>query len=199
MAVLHIHKCVGCGYTIWSSKGGDYNLMCGPGHFYICPQCKVVFPKSWVNMDICLTTEACSYAEDVHFADLLAKTVPDDLQEIVLKDVKWFQGEVMKGDKSKYYGQTLTHDAVRWTKQVFWNKLFKYLLRKDYGKSIRIDEIRTIVEKEHLVKYARYTNNINNVKCSHCNGQALMWRPLDGCPKCGNVLELDSNNIACVD
>ena len=106
MAVLHIHKCVGCGYTIWSSKGGDYNLMCGPGHFYICPQCKVVFPKSWVNMDICLTTEACSYAEDVHFADLLAKTVPDDLQEIVLKDVKWFQGEVMKGDKSKYYGHT---------------------------------------------------------------------------------------------
>ena len=199
MARLVHYKCKECGYTIFSSEDGDYSLMSGPGHFYICPKCKVVFRRNWNYRDIDLTTEDYSFEKDKYLANLLAKNIPEDIKEVFIKDVLWFQGEVIKGDESIYYGKTLTHDAVKWTKAIFWEKLFKYLQRKDYAKSIKINEFSETIKSPHFEKYARYNNSINNVKCSHCNGQAFMWSPLDGCPKCGNVLELESNCITLVD
>lgn len=199
MAQLQRYKCKECGFTIMSSEDGDYSLMSGSGHYYLCPRCKDVFRKTWSYGDIDLNTKDYSYEKDNHLADLLAKDIPKVLQEKFKKDVLWFQGEVIKGDESHYYGKTLTHEAVNWTKEVFWEKLFKFLKRKEYAESINIDEFRRIVKDPHFEKFAKYTNCINNVKCSHCEGQALSWSPIDRCPKCGNILEFEPNSLILVD
>lgn len=195
MATLYRYKCKGCGYTILSSKNGDHSLLCGPGHYYICPKCKDVFSKNWTHKDMDSTSEDYSYEKDIYLANLLAKTIPADLQEVFIKDVSWFQSEVIKGEESKYYGKTLNHDAVKWTKKVFWEKLFKFLQRKDYAKSIKIDELRAIVDNPLFEKYARYIN----VRCNHCNEHAILWSPIDGCPKCGNILELELDSLILAD
>lgn len=199
MAQLYRYKCKGCGITIMSSKDGDYSLMSGPGHYYICPKCKNVFRTSWSFRDIESTTKDYSPQKDIHLAKLLAKVISEDLQEVFIKDVLWFQDEVMKGDESKYYGKTSTHDAVKWTKNLFWEKLFKYLLRKEYAQSINIGKLREAIEDPHFEEYARYNNSINNVKCPQCNSPSFQWSPLRDCPKCGNFMELDSGCIMLVD
>lgn len=197
--MLYRYTCKVCGFTIHSSKDGDYSLISGPGKFYICRKCKDVFTKNWTYRDIDLSTKDYSFESDIHLAELLAKAIPEDFQEVFKKDVSWFQGEVMKGDESKYYGKTLTHDAVKWTKKVFWEKLFKYLLRREYAKSLKMNELREAVENPYFENVARYMNIINHVKCPHCNGLTLLWSPSRVCPKCSNVLELESNSIMFVD
>lgn len=190
MARLVHYKCKECGYTIFSSEDGDYSLMSGPGHFYICPKCKVVFRRNWNYRDIDLTTEDYSFEKDKRLANLLAKNISEDIKEVFIKDVLWFQGEVMKGDESIYYGKTLTHDAVKWTKIVFWEKLFKYLQRKYYANSIKLDDLKKMVENPHFYLFAKH---MNNMRCDNCHENALPWNPKDGCPKCGNTLEPDSS------
>lgn len=195
MARLYQYKCKECGFTIMSSEDGNYNLMSGPGHYYICPKCKNVFRSNWSIRDIESRTKDYSLQKDIHLAKLLAKAIPEDLQEVFINDVLWFQGEVMKGEESLYYGKTSTHDAVKWTKKVFWEKLFKYLQRKEYAEAIKLHELIATVESPYFEKYAKY----NNVRCKSCNGQALAWSPSDGCPKCGCILELESSSRILVD
>jgi len=182
-----------------SSEDGDYNLMSGPGHYYLCPRCKKVFRRNWSFRDIDLTSKDYSYEKDSALPNLLSKAVSEEFQEVFKKDVSWFQGEVMKGEESLYFGKTSTHDSVKWTKKVFWEKLFKYLQRKEYAEYIKMHELIEAVESPSFERYARFNNNINNVRCESCNGQALSWSPSDGCPKCSCVLELESNSIILVD
>lgn len=39
MATLYRYKSKECGFTIMSSEDGDYSLMSGHGHYYICTKC----------------------------------------------------------------------------------------------------------------------------------------------------------------
>ena len=52
----------------------------------------------------------------------------------------WFQNEVVKGEESKYFGKNLIHDAVIWTEETFWDKLFRFLHRRKYAKFINFSE-----------------------------------------------------------
>ena len=115
IAQLHRYKCKQCDFAIMSSKDGDYSLMSGPGHYYLCPRCKKVFRSNWSFRDIDLTIKDYSYEKDNALPYLLSKAVSEEFQEVFIKDVSWFQGEVIKGDESLYYGKTSTHDAAKWT------------------------------------------------------------------------------------
>lgn len=199
MALLHKYKCKECGFTIMSSEDGGYSLMSGPGHYYLCPKCKNVFRRNWSFRDNDLTVKDYSYEKDNALPYLLSKAVSKEFQEVFIKDVSWFQGEVIKGEESLYYGKTSTHDAVKWTKNCFWEKLFKYLKRKEYTEYINMHELMKAVEDPAFERYTRFNNSINNVKCESCNGQAFSWSPSDGCPKCGSILELEPNSLILVD
>jgi rubrerythrin len=182
-----------------SSEDGDYSLMSGPGHYYLCPKCKNVFRRNWSFIDNDLTVKDYSYEKDNALPYLLSKAVSKEFQEVFIKDVSWFQGEVIKGEESLYYDKTSTHDAVKWTKNCFWEKLFKYLKRKEYAEYINMHELMKAVEDPAFERYTRFNNSINNVKCESCNGQAFSWSPSDGCPKCGSILELEPNSLILVD
>lgn len=199
MACLYLYKCKQCDFAIMSSKDGDYSLMSGAGHYYLCPRCKKVFRRNWSFRDDDLTNKDYSYEKDNALPNLLSKAVSEDFQEVFIKDVSWFQGEVIKGEESLYYGKTSNHGAVKWTKKIFGEKLFKYLQRKEYAEYIKMHELMKAVEDPAFERYARFNNSINNIKCESCNGQALAWSPSDGCPKCGCILELESGSLILVD
>jgi len=84
-------------------------------------------------------------------------------------------------------------------KIVFGRNCSKYLKRKEYAENIKMHELMKAVKDSAFERYARFYNNINNVKCESCNGQASSWSPSDGCPKCGNILELEPNSLILVD
>lgn len=199
MATLYIYKCKECGYTINTSQDGDYTLMSGPGHFYKCSECNCVFPKVWVRWDMDAIVKDYSFEKDDHLADLLKNIVSEEFHEVFKKDILWFQQEVRKGDESEYYGKTIAHDAVTWTDEKFWEKLLKFIQRKDYAKSIKIGWLVDAIKEPILLKkHAAYLNSTHHVKCYHCDGDALPWSPSCGCPQCGNVLE-KQNGIMLVD
>ena len=198
MATLYRYKCKECGYTINSSQDGDYTLMSGPGHFYKCSECNCVFTKVWVRWDMDAIVKDYSFEKDDHLADLLKNIVSEDFCEVFKKDILWFQQEVRKGDESKYYGKTITHDAVIWTEEIFWAKLLKFLQRKDYAKSIKIEWLTDAIKEPLFKIHAAYINCTHHVKCCHCNGDALPWSPSCGCPRCGKTLE-KQNCIMLVD
>ena len=189
MATLYRYKCKECGYTINSSQDGDYTLMSGPGHFYICSECNCVFTKVWVHWDMDFIVKDYSFEKDDHLADLLKNIVSEEFHEVFKKDILWFQQEVRKGDESKYYGKTITHDAVTWTEEIFWAKMLKFLQRKDYGKSIKIEWLTAAIKQPLFKIHAAYINSTHHVKCCNCDGDALPWSPSFGCPQCGNALE----------
>lgn len=190
MATLYKYKCKECGYTINSSQDGDYTLMSGPGHFYKCSKCNCVFAKVWARLEMDAIVKDYSFEKDDYLADSLKNIVSEDFYEVFKKDIIWFQQEVRKGDESKYYGKTITYDAVTWTEETFLTKLLKYLQRKDYAKSIKIEWLMDAIKEPILFKkHAAYINNTHHVKCNHCDGDALPWTPSYGCPQCGNILE----------
>lgn len=198
MATLYRYRCKKCGYTINSSLDGDYTLMSGPGHFYKCSECNCVFPKVWVHWDMDAIVKDYSFEKDDHLADLLNNIVSGEFHEFLKKDIIWFQQEVRKGDESKYYGKTITHDAVTWTEETFWEKLLKFLPKKDYAKSIKFELLIDAIKEPIFKKHAAYINSTHHVICHHCNGDALPWSPSCGCPQCGNILE-KQNGIMLVD
>ena len=198
MATLYRYKCKECSYTINTSQDGDYTLMSGPGHFYKCLECNCVFTKVWVRWDMDVIAKDYSFLNDEHLVDLLKNIVPEEFQEALKRDVSWFQQEVKKGFDSKYFGKTITHDAVIWTEVIFWEKLLKFLQRKDYAKSIKLESLKEAVKDPRLKKYAAYINSTHHVKCYHCDGDELPWSPSCGCPQCGNILE-KQNGIMLVD
>ena len=193
MATLHNYKCHKCGFRILSSKDGDNSLLSGPGHFYKCTECNHVFTKNWIYKDIYLSAKEYPLEKDKYLADILMKNVPKEFQESLKNDVLWFQNEVVKGEESKYYGKNLTHDAVIWTEETFWNKLLKFLLRKKYANFINFTKFKDTTQRHELRLYLAYVNSKNNVKCIRCNGNAELWNPSKGCPICGNVLEKQDN------
>lgn len=200
MATLYRYKCKECGYTINSSQDGDYTLMSGQAHFYKCPECNCVFTKVWTHWDMDAIVKDFSFEKDDHLADLLKNIVSEEFQEVFKRDIIWFQQEVRKGNDSKYYGKTTSHDAVTWTDETFWAKLLKYLQRIDYAKSIiKIEWLMDAIKEPILFKkHAAYINSTHHVKCHHCNGDALPWSPSCGCPRCGNILE-EQKGIMLVD
>jgi len=189
MATLYRYKCKGCGFTIDSSEDGDYTLMSGPGHFYKCSECSCVFTKVWARWDMDANVKDYSFEKDDHLADFLKNIVCEEYQEVFKRDILWFQKEVRKGDESKYYGKTISHDAVTWTEETFWAKLLKFLQRKDYAKSIEIEWLKDAIKEPVFKKHAAYIYNTHHVKCYQCNGDALPWSPSCDCPQCGNILE----------
>ena len=193
MATLRNYKCHKCGFRILSSKYGDNSLLSGPGHFYKCTECNHVFTKNWIYRDIYLSAKEYPLEKDKYLADILMKNVPKEFQESLKNDVLWFQNEVVKGEESKYSGKNLTHDAVIWTEETFWNKLLKFLLRKKYANFINFTKFKDTTQRHELRLYLAYMNSKNNVKCIRCNGNAELWNPSKGCPICGNVLEKQDN------
>lgn len=190
MATLYFYKCKECGYTINTSQDGYYTLMSGLGHFYKCSECNSVFARVWAHRDMDAIVKDYSFEKDDHLADLLKNIVSEDFYEVFKKDILWFQQEVRKGDESQYYGKTITHDAVTWTDDTFWVKLIKYLKRKDYVNSIKIEWLMDAMKEPLLFKkHAAYINITHHVKCYHCDGDAFPWDPSCGCPQCGNILE----------
>lgn len=189
MATLYRYKCKECGYTINSSQDGDYTLMSGPGHFYKCSECNCVFAKVWPHRDMDAIVKDYSFEKDDSLADFLKEIVPEEFYEFFKKDIIWFQQEVSKGDESRYYGKTTTHDAVTWTEEIFWARLLKFLQRRDYAKSIKIEWLTDAIKEPLFKIHAAYINSTHHVKCSHCDRDALPWNSSCGCPQCGNSLE----------
>lgn len=189
MATLYRYKCKECGYTINSSQDGDYTLISGPGHFYKCSECNCVFAKVWARRDLDAIVKDYSFEKDDHLADLLKNIVSEEFHEVFEKDILWFQQEVSKGDESRYYGKTITHDAVTWTEETFWTKLLKFLQRKDYAKSIKIEWLTDAIKEPLFKIHAAYLNSTHHVRCCHCDGDAFPWNPSCGCPQCDNILE----------
>lgn len=111
----------------------------------------------------------------------------------------WFQNEVVKGEESKYFGKNLIHDAVIWTEETFWDKLFRFLHRRKYAKFINFSEFIGFTKRGEIRKTLAYKNSANNVKCILCNGNAELWNPSKGCPICGNVLEKQENYMIFAD
>lgn len=146
------------------------------------------FYKNWIIKDL-LKANDCPIEKDIHLADILKEKVSEEYKEDLKNDVLWFQHEVAKGEDSYYYGKTLTHDAVRWTEETFWDKLLIFLHRKKYAKFINFTMFENTTYRHILSQYLSYMNSTNNVKCVRCNGNAELWNPLKGCPVCGNILE----------
>lgn len=196
MAILYNYKCNRCGFSILSSEDGDNSLHCGPGHFYKCTECNHVFTKNWIYKDIYLSAKEYPLEKDNHLADIFMENIPEEYKENLKNDVLWFQNEVVKGEDSYYYGKSLTHEAVTWTEETFWNKLLKFMHRKRYAKFINFTKFENTTNRHLLRQHLAYMNSINsmnNVKCTSCNGNAELWNPSKGCPVCGNILEKLNN------
>ena len=200
MATLYRYKCKESGYTINSSQDGDYTLMSGPGHIYKCSECNHVFTKVWARWDLDAIVKDYSFKKDDHLADFLKRIVPEELYEVFKKDILWFQQEIRKGNESRYYGKTITHDAVTWTDEIFLAKLLKFLQGKDYVKSIKLELLMPAI-KEHILlkKHAAYLNSTHHVKCHQCGAEAHPWAPSCGCPQCGKILLEEQELMILVD
>ena len=137
MATLYKYKCKECGYTINSSQDGDYTLLSGQGHFYKCSECNCVFSKVWAHWDTDVIVKDYSFEKDEFLADLLKNSVSEEFQEAFKRDILWFQQEVRKGNESKYYGKTKTHDAVIWAEGTFWAEFSNFSKEKTMPNLLR--------------------------------------------------------------
>jgi len=184
MAILNKYKCKECGFSVFASENGYISLMRGNGHIYRCPECNELFNKIWSQSEIEQAVGNYSFAKDEYLTDLLVDVVPEYFGESFRRDVLWFQQEVLKGEESKYYG------GVIWTDYAFWDKLILYVKKKKYAESINKKEIIKMVNGPDFKRNAAWANLFKKVKCSCCGENAIIWSPKDGCPKCGNTMEL---------
>ena len=194
MGELYRYQCKQCGFSEYTSSDGCLSLMHYRfGHYYKCPQCNQLFARAWTNEDLKRAVNDYSFEEDEFLADLFTKDMPEKHRKSFKMDIEWFQHEVRKGKDSKYYGH------IAWTKRVFWDKFFSYLSRREYVELIGVKEIKKMVNEPEFEKQVAYLNLFKKVRCNRCDEIAMMWCPNDGCPKCGNELEMSKSDIILID
>ena len=88
--------------------------------------------------------KSSSFISDKHCWDFIKTLVPENLHKEVNKDLKWFQEEYEKGDKSQYYARASREN------QATIDAFIRYLAKKKYASSLNIQSIGNYLRRIYV-------------------------------------------------